>query len=105
MLLSALELLRQSLLTSTIEYVLKVNRGNTEPTFAKEIQIETLPGTSITNQSFVLNAVCRNCRSWNGGSLDVTSTTQPWMYAFGPTNDIMSDSPSAPLRRHRDYGT
>lgn len=82
----------------------RIATGNTEPTFAKEIQIETLPGTGITNQSFVLNAVCRNCRSWNGGSLDVTSITQPWMYAFGPTNDITSDSPSAPLRRHRDYG-
>ncbi|OCL01745.1 iron reductase domain protein [Glonium stellatum] len=82
----------------------RIATGNTEPTFAKEIQVEALPGTTINNQSFVLNAVCRNCRSWNGGSLDVTSTTQPWMYAFGPTNDITSDSPSAPLRRHRDYG-
>ncbi|OCK85265.1 iron reductase domain protein [Lepidopterella palustris CBS 459.81] len=82
----------------------RIATGNSEPTFAPEIQISVLPGTTIFNDSFVLNAICHNCRSWNGGSLDLTAVSQPWMYAFGPAIDLYSDSPEAPLRRHREYG-
>jgi hypothetical protein len=78
--------------------------GHSEPTYAPEIQIETLSGTSITNNSFILNAVCHNCRSWRGGSLDVTSTAQPWIYALGPNLELQSDALDAPLRRHHAYG-
>lgn len=82
----------------------RIATGHTEPTFASEIQLSILPGTGINNDSFVLNAVCHNCRSWKGGSLDVTSQSQPWIYAFGPANTLQSDKQDAPLRRHREFG-
>lgn len=52
-----------------------------------------------------IGAVCHNCRKWDGGSLDVLSTEQPWMYAFGPSgNPVTSDSPTADLTQHFSYG-
>ncbi|KAF2803237.1 CBD9-like protein [Mytilinidion resinicola] len=82
----------------------RIASGHSEPTFAPEIQIESLPGTTINNDTLVLNAVCHNCRTWRGGSLDVSSTTQPWIYAFGPDLELQSNSQHAPLRRHHAYG-
>ena len=68
------------------------------------MQIETLNGTRVDDDLFILRAVCRNCRSWPGGSIDENSTQQPMIYAFGPGNILQSNSPSADLKRHVRYG-
>ena len=78
---------------------------NAEPSFSPSINLEILPGTTISNDSmFILRAVCHNCRSWQNGALDVTSKKQPMIYAFGPGDVLQSNSPSANLRRHVRYG-
>lgn len=52
----------------------------------------------------ILHAVCHNCRTWSGGSIDLKSTSQPMIYAFGPGDVLQSNSLSADLRRHARYG-
>lgn len=81
------------------------HRGNSEPTFTTEVQVEVLDGSFIQNGFFVMNMLCRGCRSWNGGSLNFSSTAQPFIYAVGPNGvPIASDSQTAGLRRHDSYG-
>lgn len=82
-----------------------IHRGNSEPTFTTDVQVEVLDGSSIQNGFFVLNALCHGCRSWSGGSLDSNTTEQPFIYAVGPNSvPVVSDSQSAGLRRHDSYG-
>jgi len=54
---------------------------------------------------FTLAARCANCRVWPNGYLDVATHAQPLIYAFGPSNNPHSSSPSASLKRHIHYGT
>jgi len=78
--------------------------GHAEPSVASQVQLEPLPGTGINDSMFVLNAVCRNCRVWLNGFIDIESTAHPMIYAFGPGNALQSDSTDAPLKRHIRYG-
>ncbi|KAF2004014.1 iron reductase domain protein [Amniculicola lignicola CBS 123094] len=82
----------------------RLSSGHVEPSYAKDIQLETLPGTSISDEMFVLKAICRSCLVWPGSYIDVNSTAYPMIYAFGPGHSLQSNSPSAPLRRHVRYG-
>jgi hypothetical protein len=79
----------------------RIGSKNAEPTFSSKIDLEVLPGTTVTNDSMlVLRAVCHNCREF----LDAKAAAQPMMYAFGNGANLMSDSRSAGLKRHVRYG-
>jgi hypothetical protein len=83
----------------------RIATGEKEPKYAPEIDVDLLSGTGVVNSTFITNAVCHNCRFWKGGSLDVTSTSQPFMYAFGPSNPLASSDLSAALVQHSHIGT
>jgi hypothetical protein len=83
----------------------RIATTHSEPTFTPSISLSIQPGTTITPDNlFILRAICHNCRVWLNGFLDVKSTSQPMIYAFGPGNKLQSDDPSAPLKRHVRYG-
>ncbi|KAI9885176.1 MAG: hypothetical protein M1823_003015 [Watsoniomyces obsoletus] len=75
-----------------------------EPQFQDSIQLEMLEGSGYQDGILTARARCRNCRTWSSGQLDTTSTSQPFVYAFGSSGDLQSDSPSASLRQHQSYG-
>ena len=78
--------------------------GNSEPSPFENTQLEILPGTTVTDEMFVVKAVCRSCRAWPGDFLNTKERAYPMIYAFGPGNRIQSDSLNAPLKRHFKYG-
>jgi len=49
--------------------------------------------------------ICYACTTWSGGSLDVSSTSAPWMWAAGPGTAVSSDSQGASIQQHRKYGS
>jgi hypothetical protein len=51
-----------------------------------------------------VNAICSNCRSWKGGSIDPTNPTAKFIFAIGPDGSINSNSESANIKRHSTYG-
>ncbi|KAF2264199.1 CBD9-like protein [Lojkania enalia] len=83
----------------------RISDGHSEPSFYDGSGLQTLPGTEIKDDMFVLKAICRSCRVWRRGFIDEKNTAQPMIYAFGPGRGLQSNSPSAPLRRHFKYGT
>lgn len=89
-------------LTSMIDVTLSPRLGAkaAEPSFTTKATIDILPGTQINDSMLILHARLRNAREF----MDVTSQAQPMMYAFGHGNRLMSDSPSANLKRHIRYG-
>lgn len=88
--------------------------GTSEPTYYPAVRCEQLASptayrkrdgsSSGADSTMEANAVCHNATSWDGGSLDLSSTTQKWMFALGPDHALHSDSMSAPLLRHETYG-
>ncbi|KAI9814681.1 MAG: hypothetical protein M1832_005680 [Thelocarpon impressellum] len=83
----------------------RIATGNSEPSYTADHTVDVLPGSGLVGDNYVLNGKCNKCRSWKGGSLDVESSTQDWIFALGPGQDLNSDSKQANLRRHENYGS
>jgi hypothetical protein len=79
-------------------------RGHVEPSYDKDIDVKLLDGSGIFNYTYIVRAVCHNCRQWSGGALNVNTTKQPWIYAVGPGRSLQSDSKTASIGLHDDYG-
>ena len=75
-----------------------------EPTYTSNLSVTVLPGSGIANNIMTVNAMCTNCRSWKGGSIDPTNTAAQFIFAVGPDGSLDSNSGSANIKRHAEYG-
>ena len=89
----------------------RVGFGNYEPAYYDEVQYTVVQNsTGIFGDYMMFTAVCtEHCRSWpagntNSGYLDTSSPNSKAIYAVGPSQSFKSDSPSAPLQFHQEYG-
>lgn len=82
----------------------RLSYGHVEPSYTKNITVEVLAGTKIENGNYTVNAMCSNCRSWKGGSIDPTNTAAKFNYATGPGGSLKSNSLTAGIKRHDLYG-
>jgi len=68
-------------------------------------QVTLLEGSGVSNGVMTANVRCSNCNSWSGGTMDFTSNSGNFIYAYqssgGPKND---DSTSASIRQHSSEG-
>lgn len=88
------------------------SNGESEPTFYPAIYCELMDregskrkrDDSNAADSMSVDAVCHNATSWDGGSLDLSSSSQEFMFAFGPDHHLRTNSLAAPLLRHQLYG-
>ncbi len=82
----------------------RLSYGHVEPSYTKDIEVRVLGGTRIENGNFTINAMCSNCRSWKGGSIDPTNSAAKFIYATGPGGNLKSNSLTADIKRHDLYG-
>lgn len=105
----------------------RVASGNSEPSYYKDVTCDLIYGNGLSNSDqesntgpfggvsngkMSVNAVCHNATSWklgsSSGSLDVTSTAQPFIFAVGPSvpggPNLRSNSLSAGLQYHDFFG-
>ncbi|KAH6722261.1 hypothetical protein DL95DRAFT_352089 [Leptodontidium sp. 2 PMI_412] len=82
----------------------RLSYGHVEPSYTNNITVEVLPGTQISDGNYTVNAMCMNCRSWKGGSIDPTNTAAKFIYATGPGGNLKSNSLTAGIKRHDLYG-
>lgn len=79
----------------------RLSTGHNMPQYTKDVNVTLLPGSQIVDGVIVVNALCTGCRSWNGGSLDVKSTTQNMIWAVGPeTQSFQSSNQNAIIAQH-----
>ncbi|KAK0717976.1 hypothetical protein B0T26DRAFT_309766 [Lasiosphaeria miniovina] len=83
----------------------RFSTGDTEPVYSPDIRFTLHAGTGIVNGSILVNGTCHNCRSWQTGALNLGDRNQSMIFALGPSLDLTSDDPAAPLRRHMGYGS
>lgn len=86
----------------------RLGTGHSMPKFTSDVQVKALDLTGVdANNRFVVNMQCTNCRSWNGGDLQVMSgskaVSQPVFYALGPNGDLSSDDTSASISIHERH--
>lgn len=83
----------------------RIASGQNEPSHTKDIVVESLAGTGISNDTFTWNGRCLNCTSWKGGSLGSTKNQNAtFIWANGPPGTIESNSLHADVKRHDSYG-
>jgi hypothetical protein len=67
------------------------------------MDIQTI-SSSVTDGTLQIMAICKNCTTWSLGSMDTTSTKQPFIFGLGPTGTtISSDSTSQNIDQHTVY--
>ena len=80
--------------------------GHVEPQVNSDASIFVLQGTGITSDgSMVANVRCDSCLSWSGGSMDATSTSSNWIYAYKNGDPLDSKSTDASIAMHDGTGT
>ncbi|KAI2746649.1 hypothetical protein DTO013E5_150 [Penicillium roqueforti] len=86
----------------------RLSSGEQEPVYSSSIKVDILNGTGISDNVMTVNARCSNCTQWETGSLDLKSTSQPWIFGLGPTGSsaamLRSNSQTANIERHSEYG-
>jgi hypothetical protein len=82
---------------------------HSEPQYlpVRSVNIKVLEGSGISNGMIVINAMCSNCRSWTGNSINVKSTSQAMILATyansGGDTFIQSDDLSYSISQHNAY--
>ncbi|RVX69624.1 hypothetical protein B0A52_06688 [Exophiala mesophila] len=79
--------------------------GNSQPRYTDDVAVQVLSGSGIIDGNYVVNAKCSNCRTWSGGSVDVTNSNVNMIWAIGPEGEIDSDNVEANIQKHRTYNS
>lgn len=91
----------------------RIASGHAEPSYTSSVTVDKIwdsglesPDTiDLRHDTMYVDGVCRNCTSWASGSLDLTDTQAPFIFAFGPAQpEMRSDDPAAGMYRHALYG-
>lgn len=82
----------------------RLGEGHVEPEHDTAANIAVLDGSGIVNGRMVANVRCDNCESWQGGSMDFTSSSGGWIYASLPGNPIDLTSLTAEIEEHQAHG-
>lgn len=82
----------------------RTTHGHDTPKAINDIDLVVLSST-IQNSTMTANVACYNCTTWSSGSsIDVTSNKQPWIWAVGPGDPLVSTSRSVNFNQHASYG-
>lgn len=81
----------------------RIGSGHTPPALTNAVNVSVLEGSSATEDKFVVNLHCQNCRNWGSGEVDVTSSSAPFIYALGPSGTLQSDDKNARISKHSSY--
>lgn len=79
--------------------------GHSQPRYTDNIQVQVLGGSGIIDGNYVVNAKCSNCRTWSGGSVDVTDNSVDMIWAIGSGGAIDSNDVQANIQQHRTYNS
>lgn len=82
----------------------RLSTGHVMPQHTSNIGFTVLPESGIINGSFIVKGMCTNCRSWEGGSVDVSSDEQPMIWASGPASTLESNDLDARISVHQSKG-
>jgi len=83
----------------------RLSTGHSEPTLNSGAEAYLLNGSGIISGYMIANVRCDSCLSWNGGSLDTTSSSSKWIWAVKKGTSLDSSERATYLDQHDAYGT
>ncbi|KAI9763461.1 MAG: hypothetical protein M1840_000475 [Geoglossum simile] len=82
----------------------RLGSGHVEPGYNGNAKVTLLEGSGISGGQMIANVKCSSCSSWNGGELDVSSSSSSWIWATKSGSAINSDNNKAEISRHDKMG-
>ncbi|KAK8044288.1 hypothetical protein PG993_004312 [Apiospora rasikravindrae] len=79
-----------------------------EDTSSTAAKLTLLAGSGVIDggKTMRANVACSNCNSWaNGGSMQLSSSSTPWIAAWKAGDSLATKDKDASISRHDDYGT
>ncbi|KAI0196159.1 hypothetical protein EV127DRAFT_124259 [Xylaria flabelliformis] len=74
--------------------------GHVMPQHQTETQLELLAGSGIDGDTMMANVKCANCESWDGGSLNLKSSSASFISAWKEGSPLNSNDPAAIISKH-----
>ena len=74
--------------------------GNVQPQHDKSTNLQLLEGSGVSKGVMTANVRCSNCHSWNGGSMDFSSSSASWIYAVASGSSLDSNDLNADISMH-----
>lgn len=78
----------------------RLGTGHVEPQHDTNAQITVLDGTGVSGGMMTANVKCSNCDSWSGGSMDFSSDSSQWIYAYKKGEALNTDDLDASISQH-----
>jgi len=84
----------------------RLGTGEFEPDYDSSLKVTLLSDSGISGDTMTANFKCSNCRTWDSGSIDTTSSSLGMIWSIGPGTKINSDDPGlTSLTQHQTMGT
>ncbi|PKY00176.1 CBD9-like protein [Aspergillus campestris IBT 28561] len=78
--------------------------GHKQPQYNPDAQVSLLNGSGNRNGILTANVQCDNCLQWEGGSLDTSSSSSPWIFAYKEGQPLNSDNVRENIQFHDMFG-
>lgn len=78
--------------------------GHVEPQHDTSTKIAVLEGSGVSNGIIVANVRCSNCATWQGGSMNFSSSSASWMQAYKYGSALNTNFLGASISQHDDAG-
>ncbi|KAI6890055.1 hypothetical protein KC325_g125 [Hortaea werneckii] len=80
----------------------RLGRGQVMPEYNSNADISVLEGSGVSNGVMTANVRCGSCSSWDGGSMDFSSSSSNWIYGYRSGSPLESDSVEESISQHND---
>jgi hypothetical protein len=81
----------------------RLGTGHTEPDADTAAKVTLLDGSGIIDGKMIANVKCSNCQSWSGGTMDFTSASSDWIYAYKAGDALNTNSLDASITQHDEF--
>ncbi|KAK7531576.1 uncharacterized protein J3D65DRAFT_638043 [Phyllosticta citribraziliensis] len=84
----------------------RLSSGHSEPKYDSSTEITILENTGVSGNTMTAYFKVSNAGTWNGGSMDFTSSSAQWIHAALAGSSLNTDDPNADISKHADnYGS
>lgn len=78
----------------------RLGTGHVQPEHDTSTNLELLEGSGVSGGVMTANVRCGNCHSWDGGSMDFSSSSAMWIYAVKSGSPLDTDALDADISIH-----
>ncbi|KAI6894972.1 hypothetical protein KC318_g11591 [Hortaea werneckii] len=80
----------------------RLGTGQVMPEYNSNADISVLDHSGVSNGVMTANVRCGSCGSWDGGSMDFSSSSSNWIYGYRSGSPLESDSVEESISQHND---